>query len=125
MMKGTANSGNDNAYVTGMLVLIRPEWDGGNALHVIAEWNGDRGFIRPVEWPNGGIIPTELVTAEMIQPATMYTASEIDAMTIEEIEQVAELLTDEAREEWAAAGYSGESYCNLGMNDAEKSINSH
>ena len=33
----------------------------------------------------------------------MYTASEIDAMTLEEIEQVAELLTDEAREEWAAA----------------------
>jgi hypothetical protein len=37
---------------------------------VIAEWNGDRGFIRPVEWPHGGIIPTELVTAVMIQPAT-------------------------------------------------------
>ena len=74
-MKGTTNSGNDNAYVTGMLVLIRPEWDGDNdgdnALHVIAEWNGDRGFIRPVEWPNGGIIPTELVTDEMIQPATI------------------------------------------------------
>jgi len=71
MMKGTANSGNDNAYVTGMLVLIRPEWDGDNALHVIAEWNGDRGFIRPVEWSHGGIIPTELVTVEMIQPATI------------------------------------------------------
>ena len=55
----------------------------------------------------------------------MYTASEIDAMTIEEIEQVAELLTEEAREEWAAAGYSGESYCKLEMNDAGKSINSH
>jgi hypothetical protein len=40
---------------------------------VIAEWNGDRGFIQPVEWPNGGIIPTELVTAEMIQPATTNT----------------------------------------------------
>lgn len=55
----------------------------------------------------------------------MYTAAEIDAMTIEEIEQVAELLTDDAREEWAAAGYSGEAYCKLGMNDVEKSINSH
>jgi hypothetical protein len=55
----------------------------------------------------------------------MYTAAEIDAMTIEEIEQVAELLTDEAREESAAAGYSGEAYSNLGINDAEKLINSH
>ena len=68
-MKGTAHTGNDIAYVTGMLVLTRPEWDGDEMLQVIAEWNGDRGFIRPVEWPHGGIIPTELVTAEMIQPA--------------------------------------------------------
>jgi hypothetical protein len=72
-MKGTARTGNDTAYITGMLVLIRPEWDGDNTLHVIAEWNGDRGFIRPVEWPHGGIIPIELVTAEMIQPATTNT----------------------------------------------------
>jgi hypothetical protein len=70
-MKGTTNTANDTPYVTGMLVLIRPDWDGDDTLHVIAEWNGDRGFIRPVEWPNGGIIPTELVTAEMIQPATI------------------------------------------------------
>ena len=62
-MKGTTHAGNDSTYVTGMLVLIRPEGDGDDALHVIAEWNGDRGFIRPVEWPHGGIIPTELVTA--------------------------------------------------------------
>jgi hypothetical protein len=55
----------------------------------------------------------------------MYTAAEIDAMTIEEIEQVAELLTDEAREEWAAAGYSGDAYSKLGMSDAEKAVNSH
>jgi hypothetical protein len=61
-MKGTANSGNDTAYVAGMLILIRPEWDGDDTLHVIAEWNGDRGFI-----------PTELVTAEMIQPANTNT----------------------------------------------------
>jgi hypothetical protein len=45
-----------------MLILIRPEWDGDDTLHVIAEWNGDRGFI-----------PTELVTAEMIQPANTNT----------------------------------------------------
>ena len=70
-MKGTAHSENDTAYVTGMLVLIRPEWDGDETLHVIAEGNGNRGFIRPVEWPHGGIIPTELVTAEMIQSATI------------------------------------------------------
>ena len=55
----------------------------------------------------------------------MYTASEIDAMTIEGLEQIAELLTDEAREEWAAAGYSGEAYCKLGMSDAERAVNAH
>jgi hypothetical protein len=72
-MKENAHTGNDTTYVTGMLVLIRPEWDGDDTLHVIAEWNGDRGFIRPVEWPHGGIVPTELVTVEMIQTATSNT----------------------------------------------------
>ena len=71
MMKGTINTGNDTKYVTGMLVLIRPECDGDETLHVIAEWNGDRGFIRPVDWPHGALVPTELVTAEMIQTATI------------------------------------------------------
>ncbi len=52
-----------------------------------------------------------------------YTAAEIDAMSIEEIEQVASMLTEEARIEWAGAGYSGESYETLGMNDAEREIN--
>ncbi len=71
MMKGTTHTGNDTQYVTGMLVLIRPEWDGDETLHVIAEWNGDRGFIRQVDWAHGALVPTELVTAEMIQPATI------------------------------------------------------
>ena len=69
-MKATTPNSDDSPFITGMLILIRPEWDGDDKLHVIAEWNGDRGFIRPVEWPHGGIIPTELVTAEMIQHAT-------------------------------------------------------
>ena len=52
-----------------------------------------------------------------------YTAAEIDAMSIEEIEQVASMLTEEARIEWAESGYSGEVYATLGMNDAEREIN--
>ena len=51
-----------------------------------------------------------------------YTAAEIDAMSIEEIEQVASMLTEEARIEWAESGYSGESYQTLGMNDAEREL---
>jgi len=51
-----------------------------------------------------------------------YTAAEIDAMSIEEIEQVASMLTEEALNEWAESGYSGESYQTLGMNDAEREI---
>ena len=52
-----------------------------------------------------------------------YTAAEIDAMSIEEIEQVASMLTEEALNEWAESGYSGEVYQTLGMNDAERKIN--
>ena len=54
-----------------------------------------------------------------------YTAAEIDAMSIEEIEQVASMLTEEALNEWAESGYSGESYQTRGMNDAEREINRH
>jgi hypothetical protein len=70
MMKETSHAAKDIKYATGMLVMIRPEWDGDNTLYVIAEWNGDRGFIRPVNWSHGSITPTELVAVEMIQPAT-------------------------------------------------------
>lgn len=70
MMKETIHAAKDIKYTNGMLVLIRPEWDGDNTLYVIAEWNGDRGFIRPVNWSDGGIVPTERVASEMIQPAT-------------------------------------------------------
>ena len=68
-MKATCPAKTDRAYSKGTIVLIRAEWDGDNTPHVIVEWNGDRGFIKPVEWPHGAVIPCELVTAEMIHPA--------------------------------------------------------
>lgn len=60
---------NTPSYQVGDLVWIRPEWDGDHTLHVIVEWNGDRGFIRPEHWPHGPVVPQELVTAEMLTPA--------------------------------------------------------
>jgi hypothetical protein len=68
-MKATYIPDPARTYSPGTIVLIRAEWDGDNTPHVIVEWNGDRGFIRPVEWSHGAVIPCELVTAEMIQPA--------------------------------------------------------
>ena len=56
-------------YQAGDLVWIRPEWDGDHTLHVVVEWNGDRGFVRPEHWPHGSVVPQELVTAEMLEPA--------------------------------------------------------
>jgi len=66
MMKATCPTEPDRAYATGTIVLIRAEWDGDNTPHVIVEWNGDRGFIKPVEWSHGAVITCELVTSEMI-----------------------------------------------------------
>ena len=71
-MKATYLPEPDRAYTPGTIVLIRAEWDGDNTPHVIVEWNGDRGFIKPVEWPHGAVIPCELVTAEMIRPANSH-----------------------------------------------------
>jgi hypothetical protein len=52
----------------GDVVKIRKECDGDDQLYVVAEWNGDRGFIIPVGWKNGSIVPRELVRQEMILP---------------------------------------------------------
>lgn len=38
---------------------------GSTELHVVVEWNGDRGFVSPVEW-DGLIVPQELVHLEHI-----------------------------------------------------------
>ena len=69
-MKATDIPESDRAYTPGIIVLIRAEWGGDKTPHVIAEWNGDRGFIKPVESPHGAVIPCELVTADMNQPAS-------------------------------------------------------
>lgn len=42
-----------------------------------------------------------------------YTANEIDNMSMEDIEQLAEMLRDDELEEWYSNGYSGESYVQL------------
>jgi hypothetical protein len=57
------------SYQVGDLVWIRPEWDGDHTLHVVVEWNEDRGYVRPEHWPHGSVVPQELVTAEMLEPA--------------------------------------------------------
>ena len=60
----------DDDYRPGVLVRIRPEWDGGREpVHMVVEWNGDRGVIAPLEWPHGTIRPQEAVSSEMIEPA--------------------------------------------------------
>jgi len=52
---------------TGTIVKIRPEWEGGDEEYRVVEWNGYRGFIEPLIWEHGGIRPTELVSADMIE----------------------------------------------------------
>ena len=60
----------DDDYRPGVPVRIRPEWGGEReSVHLIVEWNGDRGVISPLQWPHGTIRPQEAVTAEMIEPA--------------------------------------------------------
>jgi hypothetical protein len=59
---------------TGTLVTIREEWQSDGITYVITEWNGDRGFISPLEW-DAPIKPTELVHQSMIQPLTETTAA--------------------------------------------------
>jgi hypothetical protein len=59
---------------TGSLVTIREEWQPDGITYVITEWNGDRGFISPVEW-DAPIKPNELVHQWMIQPVTTNTAA--------------------------------------------------
>jgi len=49
------------------LVKIKPEWDGDETIFRVVEDNIDRLFISPIEWIWGGIVPTELVTLEMIE----------------------------------------------------------
>jgi len=52
----------------GDVVKIRKEFDGDDQLHMVVEWNEDRGFVVPVNWGNGSIVPRELVRQEMIEP---------------------------------------------------------
>jgi len=52
----------------GDVVKIRKEFEGDDRLHMVVEWNQDRGFIVPIDWKNGTIVPRELVRREMIEP---------------------------------------------------------
>lgn len=52
----------------GDVVKIRKEFDGDDQLHMVVEWNEDRGFVVPMDWKNGSIVPRELVRLEMIEP---------------------------------------------------------
>lgn len=52
----------------GDVVKIRKEFDGDDQLHMVVEWNEDRGFVVPMDWKTGSIVPRELVRLEMIEP---------------------------------------------------------
>ena len=43
----------------------------------------------------------------------MFTATQIDRMSIEGIESLSQMLTEEQRKEWASCGYSGSSYVRI------------
>lgn len=52
------------------MVTIRPKWRDSpedNHVYRIEEWNGDRGFIVPVNLPGFKILPRSLVRSEMIE----------------------------------------------------------
>lgn len=42
-----------------------------------------------------------------------YTAKQIDKMSIEELESIAEMLSDEDKNKWASSGYDGDSYVKI------------
>jgi len=43
----------------------------------------------------------------------MYTAKEIDSMSIEDIDSLAQMLNEEQRNKWAGYGYSGDGYIKI------------
>jgi hypothetical protein len=51
----------------GDVVKIRKEFEGDDRLHMVVEWNQNRGFIVPIDWKSGSIVPRELVRQEMIE----------------------------------------------------------
>jgi len=42
-----------------------------------------------------------------------YTAKQIDKMSIEEIDELAQMLNDEELNKWASSGYDGASYVEI------------
>jgi len=52
----------------GDVVKIRKEFEGDDRLHMVVEWNQNRGFIVPIDWKSGTIVPRELVRQKMIEP---------------------------------------------------------
>jgi hypothetical protein len=58
------------SFVKGNLVTIRPKWRDGpedNHVYRVDEWNGDRGFIVPIDLHGFKILPRSLVRSEMIE----------------------------------------------------------
>jgi len=49
----------------------------------------------------------------IINLTNMYTAKEINKMSIEEVESLAQGLTEKQLMEWSACGYDGDSYVNI------------
>jgi hypothetical protein len=49
-----------------------------------------------------------------------YTAKQIDNMSIEEIEEIAQMLNETELNKWASNGYSGVSYVEIIKNRKQK-----
>jgi hypothetical protein len=58
----------------GTLVKITEAWEPDGITYIVTEWNGDRGFISPLNC-NETIRPTELVHKTMIEPLTETAAA--------------------------------------------------
>jgi hypothetical protein len=56
-------------FAPGDRVRIKPQWGGDATVYEVVEWNGDRGFVRPLHWPHGTVVPQELVRPDMIETA--------------------------------------------------------
>ncbi len=58
------------SFKKGDFVVIKKEYRDKNETdepYVIVEWNGDRGYISPIHWKHGPLVPRELVRGFQIE----------------------------------------------------------
>jgi len=59
------------------------------------------------------LLKKNLIGKCLTKKQSMFTAKQIDRMSIEGIESLSQMLTEEQRNEWASCGYSGSSYVRI------------